>query len=159
MAGVHRSGFGFSLLVGRPLAVRSHGGHLFRAMFEMAGRQMNAVMLNRNGKMVSIDNPLREALEFHAKELGKEVSELSLSERQQAWMNWVLAGKLEEQMPDTITLTREEVKDAIEVGCFFDYHSEHSKCARFVEKGDSVCLLCKRVTEFAKGGEEGNDAR
>lgn len=55
------------------------------------------MMLNRNGKMVNIDNPFREALEAHAKELSKEVSELTPAERQQAWMNWVLAGKLEEE--------------------------------------------------------------
>ena len=56
-----------------------------------------AMMLNRNGNMVDIDNPLREALKAHAKELGKEVSELSWPERQQAWLNWVLDGKLEDE--------------------------------------------------------------
>ena len=56
-----------------------------------------AQMLNRNGKMVDIDNPLRQAFELHAKELGKEVSELSWPERQQAWLTWVLDGKLEEE--------------------------------------------------------------
>ena len=55
-----------------------------------------AMMLNRRWELVEIDTPLREAFELHAKELGKEVSELSRSERQQAWLNWVLDGKLEE---------------------------------------------------------------
>lgn len=55
-----------------------------------------AMMLNRNGKMVNIDNPFREALKVHARELGKRVSELSPLERKQAWLNWVLDGRLEE---------------------------------------------------------------
>ena len=64
----------------------------------------------------------------------------------------------EEKMNDTITLTREEVTEAREnfikfpssFPCFWDF-KEQCDPGRYGLGG--ICRLCKRLTDFAKGGE------